>query len=376
MRSPPRYIFIETNRRCNLKCEHCSYWHEKDADAANYLPLPRKLEVLGEFHELNPQGAMVTCGGESMLDLETYFGLMGECRRLGLTALSVVNGTRIQTAEMADRMIVEGPHEISISLNSPRREVHDRTRGVRGAFDKAVKALRLLLEARARVPGSRSRIFVMGLVFDESYRDLELFYDFVLNDIGADRLKLNSLQPSFAQHDPTDAFFRDHSKLDPDELCDIIRRCDKRFDLGLNPVWIEQVRMYWRSLARARDLELGWASKVKTTEHICNTYERNIMVDSYGHARLCFSDAFSGLKLERKGDLKRFWEGAGAVRRQMAFCNRPCGISHSVRRVSARLDPARQIPARSFATWSADFVADLWASRAIADADPGLPRDA
>ena len=207
-------------------------------------------------------------------------------------------------------------------------------------------------------------------------RDLELFYDFVLNDIGADRLKLNSLQPSFAQHDPTDAFFRDHSKLDPDELCDIIRRCDKRFDLGLNPVWIEQVRMYWRSLARARDLELGWASKVKTTEHICNTYERNIMVDSYGHARLCFSDAFSGLKLERKGDLKRFWEGAGAVRRQMAFCNRPCGISHSVRRVSARLDPARQIPARSFATWSADFVADLWASRAIADADPGLPRDA
>ena len=65
-------------------------------------------------------------------------------------------------------MIVEGPHEISISLNSPRREVHDRTRGVRGAFDKAVKALRLLLEARARVPGSRSRIFVMGLVFDES----------------------------------------------------------------------------------------------------------------------------------------------------------------------------------------------------------------
>ena len=93
--------------------------------------------------------------------------------------------------------------------------------------------------------------------------------------------------------------------------------------------------MYWQSLARARDLELGWASKMRTTEHICNTYERNIMVDSYGKARLCFSDAFPGLKLERKGDLKRFWENAGAIRREMAFCNRPCGISHSVRRVSA-----------------------------------------
>lgn len=367
MRSPPRYIFIETNRRCNLKCEHCSYWHEKDTDAANYLSLPRKLEVLGEFHELNPHGAMVTCGGESMLDLETYFGLMRECRRLGLTALSVVNGTRIQTPEMADRMIAEGPHEISISLNSPRREVHDRTRGVKGAFDKAVKALRLLLEARARQPRSTSRIYVMGLVFDESWRDLELFYDFVLNDIGADRLKLNSLQPSFAQHDPTDAFFRDHSKIDPDELCEIIRRCDTRFNLGLNSIWIEQVRMYWQSLADARDLELGWGSTVQTSVHICDTYERNIMVDSYGHARLCFSDSFGGLTLERKGDLKRFWEGAGAIRREMASCNRPCGISHSVRRVSARLNPARQAPHRNVLTRGIDFLADHWPMYPVVD---------
>jgi len=361
MRSPPRYIFIETNRRCNLKCAHCCYWHEKDTDAANYLSLPRKLEVLGEFHALNPRGAMVTCGGESMLDIETYFGLMRECRRLGLTAISVVNGTRIQAAAMADQMIAEGPHEISISLNSHRRDLHDRTRGVDGAFDKAVHALRLLLAARAKAGAEATRIYVMGLVFDESYRELENFYDFVLNDIGADRLKLNFLQPSFAQDDVTDEFFRDHAHVDPDELLAILERCDARFGLGLNPVWKRQVRMYWQSLARARDLDLGWASTARTSEHICNTYERNIMVDVHGHARLCFSTGFPGMKLERAGDLKRFWEGAGAIRRQMAFCNRLCGISHSVRRVSTRLDPARPDPPRSFATRSADFLADLWA---------------
>jgi MoaA/NifB/PqqE/SkfB family radical SAM enzyme len=339
MRSPPHYIFIETNRRCNLKCGHCCYWHDTDADRANYLPLSRKLEILTKFQALNPRGVMVTCGGESMLDLETYFGLTRACRRLGLTALTVVNGTRIQRPEMADRVIAEGPHEISISLNSHRRELHDATRGVAGAFDKAVKALRLLLEERARVPNCKSRIYVMGLVFDENYRELELFYDFVLNEIGADKLKLNFLQPSFGQDNPTDAFFRDHHSVDPDELVDIIRRCDRRFGLGLNPVWLNQVRMYWHSLNATNDLSRGWASEGETTEHICNTYERNIMVDAYGYARLCFSTAFGSMKLEKVGDLRRFWESAGAIRRQMAMCNRFCGISHSVRRESSTLTP-------------------------------------
>lgn len=362
MRSPPRYIFIETNRRCNLKCEHCCYWHESDADQANYLPLARKLDILAEFQALNPKGAMVTCGGESMLDINTYFGLMQECRRLGLTALSVVNGTRIQTAEMADRMIAEGPHEISISLNSQRRDLHDKTRGVDGAFDKAVKALRLLLEARARVPNSPSKIYVMGLVFDENYRELEDFYDFVLNDIRADRLKLNFLQPSFAQDGTTDSFFRDHHSIDPDELTEIIRRCDERFELQLNPVWLEQVGMYWQSLEGAKDLDLGWGSQVRTSTHICNTYERNIMLDIYGNARLCFSTEFASMKLEQPGDLRRFWLGSGAIRSAMACCNRPCGISHSVRRESSRLHPTRPQPVKTLVTVTADWILDACSS--------------
>ena len=29
-----------------------------------------------------------------------------------------------------------------------------------------------------------TRIYVMGLIFDENYRDIEDFYDFVINDLG------------------------------------------------------------------------------------------------------------------------------------------------------------------------------------------------
>lgn len=331
---PPRFVFLSINKRCNLKCEHCSFWKDDDDDRDAYLSREGRRRVLRELHELNPTASVVICGGESMLDLEDYFDVARECRQLGLTCISVVNGTRIRSNEMAERMIKEGPHEISISLNSQRPDLHDRTRGVPGAFEKATNALRLLRDARERLGATGTKIYVMGLVYAENYRELPEFYDYVLNDLRVDKLKLNFLQPSFGGAE-VDRFFADQSGVEADELVDIIRSCDKRFSLGLNPVWLNQVRMYFTSLKQATGLENGWGSGFETREHLCNTYDRNVMVDHYGMARLCFASDFRGEKLEKEGDLRRFWMGAEDIRCTMRTCNRPCGISHSVRNSSS-----------------------------------------
>lgn len=355
MLNGPEFLFVQVNKRCNLRCQHCDFWKANDDDRANYMPWERKYAMLQEFAGMRRDGKVVICGGESMLDLDEYFAISRACRALGLRALSVINGTRVRDVERADRMIEEGPHEISISLNSHRAELHDRTRGVKGAFDKAVKAVRLLLEARARHPGSATKIYVMGLIFDENYREIGDFYDFVLNEVGADKLKLNFLQPSFGQLGQEDPFFADHHGVDPDVLVEEIERCDRKFKLDLNPVWREQVRMYFRSLQAGMDLQRGWASHARTAEHICNTYERNIMVDHYGFARLCFSTLFPGMQIARDGDLRRFWETAGPIRRDMARCNRFCGISHSVRRETSTMASRRpvSVPVRAESATSA-----------------------
>jgi MoaA/NifB/PqqE/SkfB family radical SAM enzyme len=343
MTAPPEFLFLQVNKRCNLRCEHCDFWKLDDDDRPNYLSPARRRELLAEFAELRPGGKVVICGGESMLDLEDYFDIAGTSRVLGLRCLSVINGTRVRDRERAERMIREGPHEISVSLNSHRAELHDRTRGVRGAFDKAVKALRLLREARERL-GADTRIYAMGLIFDENYRELPAFYDFVLNDVRADKLKLNFIQPSFGHDATDDAFFASHHGVDPDEVHRLIGECDAKFGLGLNPAWRDQVRMYFRSLGTAADLARGWSSRRGTDEHICNTYERNIMVDHYGVARLCFSTGFPGMKLAARGDLRRFWEGAEPIRQQMRRCNHYCGISHSVRRETSTIASRRPLP--------------------------------
>ncbi|MFG1204974.1 radical SAM protein [Xanthobacter aminoxidans] len=328
-------MFLEVNKRCNLKCQHCDFWQRDDDDKANYISLARRTELIAEFAALNPTGNVVICGGEPMLDLEDYFALAGACRSTGVRALSVVNGTRIRDAALAERMIREGPHEISISLNSPDPAQHDATRGVKGAFAKAVKALRLLVEARRRLGNETTRIYVMGLVFGSNYHAIDAFYDLVLNDIGADKLKLNFLQPSFGQAGETDPFFAAQGNVDPDVLMATLRRCNEKYGLGFNPLWVEQVGMYFRSLNAATDRDRGWGSQAATQEHICNSYDRNIMVNHYGMARLCFSTAFPGASVTAPGELTRFWMTSEKIRADMRRCNAFCGISHSVRRESS-----------------------------------------
>jgi len=337
-------MFVHVNKRCNLRCQHCDFWMLNDDDKPNYLPWPRKRQILAEFAEMSPGGSIVVCGGESMLDLDDYFAITTECNALGLKSLSVVNGTRIRDDRLADRMMIDGPDEVSVSLNSHLEALHDETRGVRGAFKKSVNALRLLLAARRRHPERQNKIYVMGLIFDQNYRDLDAFYDLVLNDIGADKLKLNFIQPSFGHGGEEDAFFRNHYRVDPEELGRIIEHCNAKYRLNLSPVWIAQVKMYFRSLSVSTQIEKGWGDETGTQDHICNTYDRNIMVDHYGMARLCFSTRFPGLKLNKPGDLRRFWYGAESIRVRMRSCNAYCGISHSVRRENATPKATSPVP--------------------------------
>lgn len=357
---PPRFVFMEVNKRCNLRCTHCDFWQRDDADKENYFSTDRKLAIMDEFASMNPNGNIVVCGGEPMLDLEDYFNICKGARERGLRILSVVNGTRIRRAEMAERMIAEGPHEISISLNAHEPALHDETRGVKGAYNKAVAALRLLVAAKKKLGATDTRIYVMGLIYKRNAHHIDEFYDLVLNDIGADQLKLNFIQPSFGQLGDVDPFFRDEGDVDAKQLTNSIRAANEKYGLELNPTWIDNVDMYFQSLEGIEDRSKGWGSGSGTQDQICNTYERNVMINHYGVARLCFSDQFPGKTLTKAGDFQSFWENASMIRARMRRCNQFCGISHSVRRESstlkgrakldAHVDAYGEVPAPSLKT--------------------------
>lgn len=301
--------------------------------------------LFSEFAALGGQ-TIVTCGGEPMLDLDLYYDIAEMARSLGLRMFSVINGTRVANYRHALRIMRDGPDEITVSLDDYIEEEHDKHRGVKGSFQVAVRALNLMLQARRDLSDldfvRRKKIIAMTIVREGNYRRLPEFFRFA-NRLGVDKLKLNILQPSFGlnagEHAP-DTYYQTEGVRDPEDLRKVLEQCDQCFALHLNPVWIDQAVMYFRSMNNAgqNHTRLGWAGGVRTEYAICNTYDRNIMVTPEGFARLCFATCFPGRQISKPGDLTNLWTKDGhGIKAQMIDCRRPCGISHSVRQVHATL---------------------------------------
>lgn len=283
---------------------------------------------------------VVTCGGEPMLDIEPYFDLMRACREAGLGCLSVINGTQV-TPENASFMLTDGPSEITVSFDHWQATEHDRLRGTPGSHAQAVRAIELLLRARAETGCNEIPIHIMTILSEDTWPTLDRFYEFAFS-LGAswglviDKLKLNVMQPTF-QGRGKDSYFDGARVSNVAECMAMIRACDIVHNLKRNPVWMRDVEMYLNSVNACQTRLIGWGND-GTTEAICNSYERNIMVDLYGRARLCFSNSYPAVQLNVSGDLKRFWyESSLPIRQAMLGCKQFCGISHSVRASSSLL---------------------------------------
>jgi MoaA/NifB/PqqE/SkfB family radical SAM enzyme len=321
-------MFVQTNQRCNLRCTHCEYWRYSD-ERSKYLSNERRAELVREFAEIGGR-TIVTCGGEPMLDTEDYFSLCRSARENGLGLFSVINGTRVHSVDVAERMLLEGPSEITVSFDHHLESEHDRLRGRKSSFRLAVRAILLLLAARERLQ-VKTPIYIMTIVSEDTWRTLDEFYEFALG-LGVDKLKLNIMQPTFQGKGP-DEYFSSAKIKDVDGCLEMIRKCDAKHGIDRNPNWLAAVEMYLRSLSKCGSALAGWAASRGTEEAICNSYDRNIMVDLYGTARLCFSPIFAGVKLDRYGDLEEFWNRSSLpIRDRMVGCKQFCGISHSVRK--------------------------------------------
>ncbi|HSB72617.1 MAG TPA: radical SAM protein [Candidatus Methylomirabilis sp.] len=135
-----------TGTWCNLECTHCfngsgprEPWL-KSLDAATVRRAILEAETLGVKE-------IYFTGGEPFLHPDLLDLLA--CALTAAPTTVLTNGTRI-TPTVADRLAAlaaSSPYslEVRISLDDVDREKNDRVRG-RGAFDKAVRALRLLTD--------------------------------------------------------------------------------------------------------------------------------------------------------------------------------------------------------------------------------------
>jgi len=123
-------------RRCNLKCVHC-YAQAKDIEFENELSTEEGKALIDDLANFGSP-VILFSGGEPTLrkDLPE---LAAYAREKGIRAVISTNGTLIDR-DLAKRLKDVGLSYVGVSLDGIR-ETNDRFRGMKGAFDAALRGL-------------------------------------------------------------------------------------------------------------------------------------------------------------------------------------------------------------------------------------------
>lgn len=142
VKPPPscRIIAWEVTRRCNLSCKHCRA-SARDIPYENELSGVEARNLIQSFKGLGSPLVIFT-GGEPLLRPD-LFELIGLTTSLGLRAALSVNGTLVNDS-VAKRIVDSRVSRCSISLDGENADVHDRFRGMPGAFKEALRGISVL----------------------------------------------------------------------------------------------------------------------------------------------------------------------------------------------------------------------------------------
>jgi len=123
-------------RRCNLKCVHC-YAQAKDIEFENELSTEEGKALIDDLSKFGSP-VILFSGGEPTLRKDLP-GLAAYAREKGMRAVISTNGTLIDR-DLAKKLKDVGLSYVGVSLDGIR-ETNDRFRGMKGAFDAALKGL-------------------------------------------------------------------------------------------------------------------------------------------------------------------------------------------------------------------------------------------
>ncbi len=144
MTPPPFLVSWNLTKRCNLKCVHC-YLDAAEIEGASDIETKSALKIVDEIASLNPSAMVIMTGGEPLLrpDLPE---IASYASSKGLSVVIGTNGTLL-TPSAIESLIKSKVAGVGVSLDSAAPEVHDRFRGVDGAWLSTIKGIDSLKES-------------------------------------------------------------------------------------------------------------------------------------------------------------------------------------------------------------------------------------
>ena len=247
----PFSVIWEITYACNQKCEYCI------AEAGT--PLPDELsrdeidKILDELIELQV-GLINITGGEPLLKKDIALHIARRASQNGIE-LELLTNAMLVTPETAQELYDAGVRCAQVSLDCVHPEVHDRQRGVEGAWKKAVEGIKALRNAGIKVMAAA----VMDMENMEYFEETRQF----LREI-ADTVKMGPVLPmGRGEYNGCLLISEMHYRLmelknttEENQLTDFIF-CKERCSIGTTPVIAPNGDVYPCMLTKYEELKLG-----------------------------------------------------------------------------------------------------------------------
>jgi len=143
----PKFIHLDLTAVCNLNCLHCRATSKSDPDELKFDEIIKFLDFCKK--EFPNWEVILIGGGEPLIREKDLFNIMEHIHSLGIKCYLNTNGTLINNRNIAK--IKKFVEITQISLDGAIPKTHDYIRGKKGAFNKAIKGIDLLLRNKARV---------------------------------------------------------------------------------------------------------------------------------------------------------------------------------------------------------------------------------
>ncbi|BFU45303.1 radical SAM protein [Krasilnikovia sp. MM14-A1004] len=144
----PLEIIWDITYACPLRCVHC--YSESGRRPARQLDLPDLLRVADALIAMRPLGISLA-GGEPLL-VPGLFDVVERFTAAGIKVALFTGGWSV-SEELAEQLLRRF-FRVSVSVDGATGAAHDRIRGRRGSFDRAMQTLARLDAAAASVPGA------------------------------------------------------------------------------------------------------------------------------------------------------------------------------------------------------------------------------
>ncbi len=164
LKRKPHHLLVQVTNRCNMTCAFCTFPQNAVAPSEEltldeFRKLATELTGLGRF--------LISIEGGEPFVRPDLIDIVRELSRNHLTVL-YTNGWYV-TPDKVAALFDAGLTQVGISIDFPDRR-HDVKRGLAGAFDRALQAVKLFRDA---VPHGGRQVHIMTVLMKENLHDME-----------------------------------------------------------------------------------------------------------------------------------------------------------------------------------------------------------